>query len=60
MESKRSSAEFLIEITQEQKLTVSVEAENETRAIELVNSQYGLLEREFPPEILIEKTRVVS
>ena len=55
----KSSLQYLVEITQQQTFTVSVEAESEQQAIELVNSQYGLIEHEFPPEILIKRTRSV-
>ncbi len=51
---------FLIEITQEQKFTVSVEAENVQQAIELANSQQGHCECEFPPELLVKKTRIIK
>ena len=52
--------QYLVEITQKQQFTISVEAENEAQAIELVNCQYGLIEHEYPPEILIERTRIVE
>ena len=51
---------FLLEITQEQKFTVSVEAENELQAIELVNCEKGHCECEFPPELLVKKTRIIK
>ena len=59
METKISSA-YLLEITQQQKFAVSVEAESEQQAIELANCQYGRCECEFPPEILTEQTRIVE
>ena len=58
--ASKSISQFLVEITQQQKFAVSVEAESEQEAIELANSQYGNCECEFPPEILVEKTCVVK
>ena len=60
MKNRRSPYAYLLEITLEQKFTVSVEAESEQQAIELVNSQYGRRECEFPPEILTERTRIID
>jgi hypothetical protein len=51
---------YSVEITQQQKFAVSVKAESEQEAIELANSQYGKCECEYPPEILVEKTRIVE
>ena len=56
----KSISQFLVEITQQQKFAVSVEAESEQQAIDLVNCQYGQCECEFPPEILTEQTRIVE
>ncbi len=52
--------QYLLEITQEQKFTVSVEAENAQQAIELANRQQGYCECEFPPELLVKKTRIIK
>ena len=57
---KLSGDQYLVEITQQQKFAVSVEAESEQQAIELANCQYGRCECEFPPEILTEQTRIVE
>jgi hypothetical protein len=58
--ASKSISQFLVEITQQQKFAVSVEAESEQEAIELANCQYGRCECEFPPEILTEQTRIVE
>ena len=50
---------YLVEITQEQKFTFTVDAENPEQAIELANQFCGECECEFPPEILINKTRII-
>ena len=57
---KKLSSQYLVEIVQEQKFTVSVEGKSKQRAIELANCQYGHCECEFPPELLIERTRIVE
>ena len=57
---KATKPEYLVEITLQQKFTLSVQAENPQHAIELANSQYSNRECELPPEILVEKTRVVQ
>ena len=54
------SIQYLLEITREQKFTVSIEAENVQQAIELVNCQQGHYECEFPPELLVKKTRIIK
>ena len=51
---------YLVEVTQEQKFTVSVEAEDVHHAIELANSQQGKCECELPPELLIKRTRIIE
>ena len=51
---------YLVEVTQAQIFTVSVEAESEQQAIELANAQCGKCECEYPPEIQVEKTRVIE
>jgi hypothetical protein len=56
----KTDTNYLVEITQEQKFTVNVDAESAEEAIELANSQQGYCECEFPPEILIGKTRVIE
>ena len=57
---KIPNPQYLLEITQEQKFTVSVEAETVQQAIELVNCQKGHYECEFPPELLVKKTRIIK
>ncbi len=57
---KIPNPQYLLEITQEQKFTVSVEAENVQQAIELVNCQQGQCECEFPPELLVKRTRIIK
>jgi hypothetical protein len=58
--ASKSISQFSVEITQQQKFTVSLEAESEQEAIDLANAQYGSCECEYPPEILVEKTRIVK
>jgi len=57
---KKPSPQYPLEITQEQKFTVSVQAENVQQAIELANCQQGQCECEFPPELLVKKTRIIK
>ena len=54
----RTDTDYLVEITQEQKFTASVDADRPAQAIELANDSQG--ECAFPPEILVRKTRVIS
>ena len=52
---KIHNPQYLLEITQEQKFTVSVQAENAQQTIELANCQQFHYESEFPPELLVKK-----
>ena len=56
----KTDTDYLVEITQEQKFTVSIDADSSAQAIELANDSQGECECAFPPEILISKTRVIS
>ena len=56
----KTDTDYLVEITQEQKFTVSVDADCPAQAIELANDSKGECECAFPPEILVRKTRVIS
>lgn len=49
----------LVEVTQQQTFTVSIEAENPLQAVELVHSLQGELESEQPPELLPEKSTIL-
>lgn len=50
---------YHVEITQQQTLFVSICADSKEEAIERVHSQQGEVVCLLPPEILLEKTKVV-
>jgi len=50
---------YLIEITQQQNIIVSIKAESEDDALALVHNQRGEAFTPLPPELLPEKSRVI-
>ncbi len=50
---------YLVEVTQQQHIFVSVEATNSSEAIELALQQQGKIEQPYPPEIEQIKARII-
>lgn len=51
---------FLIDVTEQRQLTVSVTAETAFEAVERVHNLQGQLESKLPKELVKEKTRIIS
>jgi len=52
--------EYLIEVTQQQKIYITVKAETKTNAIELAIAQQGDITEAYPPEILSIKANALK